>query len=144
MHAHAAIPQLSGCTARGRHSACVAPPAHQVDKLRSALEDARRRLGAQSRGLQQQWRRGVTLGDTVRLLGDVSLVVDSPQRVQRLEDAKARACDLCWLFGMPCPPLGKRLPPWRACYRAERCANPLAAGTPAGEQALPTLLSSIA
>ena len=61
----------------------------QVGELRVSLEDARRRLGAQSRDLQQQWRRGVTLGDTVRLLGDINLVVDSPQRVQRLEEAKA-------------------------------------------------------
>jgi hypothetical protein len=61
----------------------------QVGSLRVSLEDARRRLGAQSRDLQQQWRRGVTLGDTVRLLGDINLVVDSPQRVQRLEEAKA-------------------------------------------------------
>ena len=73
-------------------SACTC--ACQVDKLRTTLENARRRLGAQSRGMQQQWRRGVTLGDTTRLLGDINQVVDSPQRVQRLEDAKARACAL--------------------------------------------------
>ncbi|BDA48578.1 probable exocyst complex component 4 at N-terminal half [Coccomyxa sp. Obi] len=60
----------------------------QVEKLRICLEEARRRLGAQSRSLQQQWRRGITLGDTVRLLGDVNSISDAPQRVQKLEEAK--------------------------------------------------------
>ncbi|KAK9815816.1 hypothetical protein WJX72_010122 [[Myrmecia] bisecta] len=60
----------------------------QVDTLRSSLEDAKRRLGAQSRNLQQQWRRSVTLGDIVRLLTDIQSVVDIPQRVQKLEEAK--------------------------------------------------------
>jgi len=32
----------------------------------------------------------VMLGDTVRLLRDVKSVIDAPQRVQRLELAKAR------------------------------------------------------
>lgn len=61
----------------------------QVEKLRVCLEEARRRLGAQSRSLQQQWRRGITLGDTVRLLSDINAIVDAPQRVQKLEEAKA-------------------------------------------------------
>eukprot|EP00891_Asterochloris_glomerata_P001519 jgi/Astpho2/1519/Aster-x0067 len=59
-----------------------------VDTLRVSLEDAKRRLGAQSRNLQQQWRRSVTLGDTVRLLADVRSVVDIPEKLQRLEEAK--------------------------------------------------------
>ncbi len=64
----------------------------QVEKLRICLEEARRRLGAQSRSLQQQWRRGITLGDTARLLGDVNSISDAPQRVQKLEEAKVRHC----------------------------------------------------
>lgn len=59
------------------------------------LEEARRRLGAQSRSLQQQWRRGITLSDTVRLLGDVNSISDAPQRVQKLEEAKACPISLC-------------------------------------------------
>ena len=35
-----------------------------------------------------QWRRSVTLGDTVRLLADVRSVVDIPEKLQRLEEAK--------------------------------------------------------
>lgn len=61
----------------------------QVEKLKVCLEEARRRLGAQSRSLQQQWRRGITVGDTVRLLGDINSISDAPQRVQKLEEAKA-------------------------------------------------------
>ena len=52
------------------------------------LEEARRRLGLEPRSLQQQWRRSVMLGDTVRLLQDAKSVIDAPQRVQRLELAK--------------------------------------------------------
>ena len=65
-----------------------------------SLEDARRRMGAQSRSLQQHWRRGITMGDTVRLLSDIHSIVDTPQRLQKLEEAKASlqghtgACDL--------------------------------------------------
>ena len=62
----------------------------QVKKLKVSLEDARRRMGAQSRSLQQHWRRGITMGDTVRLLSDIHSIVDTPQRLQRLEEAKAR------------------------------------------------------
>ena len=61
----------------------------QVKKLKVSLEDARRRMGAQSRSLQQHWRRGITMGDTVRLLSDIHSIVDTPQRLQRLEEAKA-------------------------------------------------------
>jgi hypothetical protein len=74
----------------------VASGRAQVEKLRTCLEEARRRLGAQSRSLQQQWRRGVTLGDTVRLLSDINSIVDAPQRVQKLEEAKA--CSLTALL----------------------------------------------
>jgi len=63
----------------------------QVETLRTGLDEARRRLGQEPRSLQQQWRRSVMLGDTVRLLRDVKSVIDAPQRVQRLELAKARA-----------------------------------------------------
>ncbi len=62
----------------------------QVETLRTGLDEARRRLGQEPRSLQQQWRRSVMLGDTVRLLRDVKSVIDAPQRVQRLELAKAR------------------------------------------------------
>ena len=61
----------------------------QVKKLKASLEDARRRMGAQSRTLQQHWRRGITMGDTVRLLSDINSIVDTPQRLQKLEEAKA-------------------------------------------------------
>ena len=67
---------------------CVEADA-QVKKLKSSLEDARRRMGAQSRTLQQHWRRGITMGDTVRLLSDINSIVDTPQRLQKLEEAKA-------------------------------------------------------
>ena len=60
------------------------------------LEGARRRLGAQSSSLQQQWRRGITLGDTVRLLGDIKAVVDAPQRVHKLEETKV-SLSSAWL-----------------------------------------------
>lgn len=60
----------------------------QVKKLKASLEDARRRMGAQSRTLQQHWRRGITMGDTVRLLSDINSIVDTPQRLQKLEEAK--------------------------------------------------------
>ncbi len=72
----------------------------QVEKLRICLEEARRRLGAQSRSLQQQWRRGITLGDTARLLGDVNSISDAPQRVQKLEEAKVRLCHI-HVCGLP-------------------------------------------
>ena len=45
-------------------------------------------MGAQSRTLQQHWRRGITMGDTVRLLSDINSIVDTPQRLQKLEEAK--------------------------------------------------------
>ncbi len=38
-----------------------------------------------------QWRRSVTLGDTVRLLADVRSVVDIPEKLQRLEEAKVNS-----------------------------------------------------
>jgi len=76
----------------------------QVEKLKVCLEEARRRLGAQSRSLQQQWRRGITLGDTVRLLGDINSISDAPQRVQKLEEAKA-----CYLRSFGCSVFRKRL-----------------------------------
>ncbi|KAK9861775.1 hypothetical protein WJX84_004517 [Apatococcus fuscideae] len=60
----------------------------QVEILRTSLTEARGRLGSQSRHLQQQWRRSVTLGDIVRLLGDLQSVVGVPARVQELEEAK--------------------------------------------------------
>lgn len=46
-------------------------------------------MGAQSRTLQQHWRRGITMGDTVRLLSDINSIVDTPQKLQKLEEAKA-------------------------------------------------------
>ena len=57
--------------------------------MRSAIEEAQRQLGAQSRNLLAQWRRSVTLGDTTRLLRDIAAVCDAPQRVQAMEDSKA-------------------------------------------------------
>ena len=71
------------------------PACEQVKKLKANLEDARRRMGAQSRSLQQHWRRGITMGDTVRLLSDVNSIVDTPQRLQKLEEAKASFSPTC-------------------------------------------------
>ena len=62
----------------------------QVKKLKASLEDARGRMGAQSRTLQQHWRRGITMGDTVRLLSDINSIVDTPQRLQKLEETKVK------------------------------------------------------
>ena len=79
-----------------RHShADKTPACEQVKKLKANLEDARRRMGAQSRSLQQHWRRGITMGDTVRLLSDVNSIVDTPQRLQKLEEAKASFSPTC-------------------------------------------------
>ena len=100
------------------------------------LEEARRRLGLEPRSLQQQWRRSVMLGDTVRLLQDAKSVIDAPQRVQCLELAKVmmryflclvpwaraccwmpsqlRSCNICW-----CPPR-------KVSASAVHCALPVA------------------
>ena len=43
-----------------------------------------------------QWRRSVTLGDTVRLLADVRSVVDIPEKLQRLEEAKVSSLHALW------------------------------------------------
>ncbi|KAK9837523.1 hypothetical protein WJX81_008555 [Elliptochloris bilobata] len=71
----------------------------QVETLRAGLEEARRRLGLEPRSLQQQWRRSVMLGDTVRLLQDAKSVIDAPQRVQRLELAKDWEAAVALLIG---------------------------------------------
>ncbi|KAL3138889.1 hypothetical protein ABBQ32_005714 [Trebouxia sp. C0010 RCD-2024] len=56
-----------------------------VNTLRTSLQEAKGHLGAQSRNLQQQWRRSITLGDIVRLLADARSVVDVPERLGQLE-----------------------------------------------------------
>ena len=81
-----------------------APACKQVKKLKANLEDARRRMGAQSRSLQQHWRRGITMGDTVRLLSDINSIVDTPQRLQKLEEAKASLPLTCLLASGPSEP----------------------------------------
>ena len=58
-------------------------------------------MGAQSRSLQQHWRRGITMGDTVRLLSDINSIVDTPQRLQKLEEAKASLSPTCLLASRP-------------------------------------------
>jgi hypothetical protein len=80
------------------------PACKQVKKLKANLEDARRRMGAQSRSLQQHWRRGITMGDTVRLLSDINSIVDTPQRLQKLEEAKASLSPTCLLASGPSEP----------------------------------------
>ncbi|KAA6420596.1 MAG: putative exocyst complex component 4-like, partial [Trebouxia sp. A1-2] len=60
-----------------------------VNTLRSSLQEAKGQLGAQSRSLQQQWRRSISLGDIVRLLSDARSVVDVPWRLEQLERTKA-------------------------------------------------------
>eukprot|EP00884_Botryococcus_braunii_P010678 jgi/Botrbrau1/19611/Bobra.0035s0088.1 len=60
----------------------------QVKSLRTALVTAKRRLGSQSRDLQDQWRRSVMLGDVVRLLTDARAVTDIPARLDALTEAK--------------------------------------------------------
>lgn len=85
-----------------------------VNTLRLSLQEAKGQLGAQSRNLQQQvkgklalllnateevnacssdklaiqWRRSISLGDTVRLLADAQSVVDVPVRMEHLERTK--------------------------------------------------------
>ncbi|KAL0041964.1 hypothetical protein WJX79_010411 [Trebouxia sp. C0005] len=59
-----------------------------VNTLRSSLQEAKGQLGAQSRSLQQQWRRSISLGDIVRLLSDARSVVDVPWRLEQLERTK--------------------------------------------------------
>ena len=54
-----------------------------------------------------QWRRSVTLGDTVRLLADVRSVVDIPEKLQRLEEAKVGS-----LHAPCCAPDETRQPLW--------------------------------
>ena len=61
-------------------------------------------MGAQSRTLQQHWRRGITMGDTVRLLSDINSIVDTPQRLQKLEEAKASPQQLPQSRNMPAEP----------------------------------------
>ena len=53
----------------------------QVDSLKAALTDSRRRMGAQPRTLRQQWRRTVMLNDATRILGDVQAVTEVPSKV---------------------------------------------------------------
>ncbi|DBA83817.1 TPA: hypothetical protein ACH3X1_006340 [Trebouxia sp. C0004] len=59
-----------------------------VNTLRSSLQEAKGQLGAQSRSLQQQWRRSISLGDIVRLLTDARSVVDVPQKLEQLQRTK--------------------------------------------------------
>eukprot|EP00878_Enallax_costatus_P035229 GHUV01039237.1.p1 GENE.GHUV01039237.1~~GHUV01039237.1.p1 ORF type:complete len:191 (+),score=32.53 GHUV01039237.1:1293-1865(+) len=68
----------------------------QVDGLKKALADGSRQLSAQSRTLQQQWRRSLTLEASLKLLDDIQLVADAPGRIETALAAKAwsKAVDL--------------------------------------------------
>lgn len=51
--------------------------------------------------MSQQWQRHITLTDTLRLLDDIQLIVDVPQKLQQLEEGKVggvgrEAGDTCW------------------------------------------------
>ncbi|GMH35477.1 hypothetical protein BSKO_03345 [Bryopsis sp. KO-2023] len=60
----------------------------QVDTLRMSLMDGRRRLGAQSRLLRQQWSRSVQLDCTSQILEDVQAVVDVPAKIDAFQMKK--------------------------------------------------------
>lgn len=53
----------------------------QVDGLRLSLLDARRRLGAQSRVLRQQWCRSVKLEFASKIIDDVAEVMEVPAKI---------------------------------------------------------------
>ncbi|WIA23609.1 hypothetical protein OEZ85_000318 [Tetradesmus obliquus] len=60
----------------------------QVDGLKKALADASRQLSAQSRTLQQQWRKTLALECSLGLLDDIQLVADAPGRIDEALAAK--------------------------------------------------------
>ncbi|KAF6259795.1 hypothetical protein COO60DRAFT_1625953 [Scenedesmus sp. NREL 46B-D3] len=60
----------------------------QVDCLKKGLADAGRQLSAQSRTLQQQWRKTLTLECSLDLLDDIQMVADAPGRIDEALAAK--------------------------------------------------------
>eukprot|EP00882_Tetradesmus_deserticola_P023134 GHRQ01025172.1.p1 GENE.GHRQ01025172.1~~GHRQ01025172.1.p1 ORF type:complete len:293 (+),score=72.03 GHRQ01025172.1:247-1125(+) len=60
----------------------------QVDGFKKALADAGRQLSAQSRTLQQQWRKTLALESSLNLLDDIQLVADAPGRIDEALAAK--------------------------------------------------------
>jgi hypothetical protein len=59
-----------------------------VATLKRSLEDARKRLSTKSRHLQAQWRKSITLSDTIRLLDDIHSIVELPEEIRTLEKEK--------------------------------------------------------
>eukprot|EP00882_Tetradesmus_deserticola_P017949 GHRQ01019260.1.p1 GENE.GHRQ01019260.1~~GHRQ01019260.1.p1 ORF type:complete len:174 (+),score=32.24 GHRQ01019260.1:247-768(+) len=66
----------------------------QVDGFKKALADAGRQLSAQSRTLQQQWRKTLALESSLNLLDDIQLVADAPGRIDEALAAKVRDADM--------------------------------------------------
>jgi hypothetical protein len=64
----------------------------QVVGLKKALADAGRQLSAQSRTLQQQYRKSLALESSLKLLDSIALVAAAPESIDRaLADKVSRS-----------------------------------------------------
>ncbi|GAX74536.1 hypothetical protein CEUSTIGMA_g1985.t1 [Chlamydomonas eustigma] len=60
----------------------------QVDNLKKAVSEGTRQLGAQSKTLNQQWRRGLSLSSSLNLVNEIRSAVQIPSKVEAAANAK--------------------------------------------------------